>query len=84
MVLVSFVLVVVAAITLVIGLLQSGLGIIYVSIACSVLAGIVLFVAVLRGRPEPRAAGAPAAARPEPAGAPPAPATADTSWRPSA
>ncbi|MDQ6796579.1 MAG: hypothetical protein M3011_00900 [Actinomycetota bacterium] len=50
MVLVSFVLVVVAAITLVIGLLQSGLAIIYVSIACSVLAGIVLATAVLRGR----------------------------------
>jgi len=56
---VSFVLVVVAAITLVIGLLQSGLGIIYVSIGCSVLAGIVLATAVLRGRPEPRSAGAP-------------------------
>jgi hypothetical protein len=83
-VLVSFALVVVAAITLVIGLLQSGLGIIYVSIACSVLAGIVLFVAVLRGRPEPRAAGAPPAARPAPVGAPPPSSTpADTSWQPS-
>ncbi|MGI9080312.1 MAG: hypothetical protein ACR2GF_05775 [Acidimicrobiales bacterium] len=59
----SFVLVVVAAITLVIGLLQSGLGIIYVSIACSVLAGIVLATAVLRGRPEPRTAGGPSAGR---------------------
>jgi len=58
-VLVSFVLVVVAAITLVIGLLQSGLSIIYVSIACSLLAGIVLFTAVLRGRPAPRGAGGP-------------------------
>ncbi|MGI8777019.1 MAG: hypothetical protein ACR2LJ_06440 [Acidimicrobiales bacterium] len=63
MVLVSFVLVVVAAITLVIGLLQSGLGIIYVSIACSVAAGIVLATAVLRGRPEPRSAGGPSAGR---------------------
>ncbi|HEX2193233.1 MAG TPA: hypothetical protein VHH09_08565 [Acidimicrobiales bacterium] len=80
----SFVLVLVAAITLVIGLLQSGLAIIYVSIACSVLAGIVLFIAVLRGRPEPRPAAAPAPARPEPAAAPPAPAPADTAWRPSA
>jgi hypothetical protein len=79
-VLVSFVLVIVAAITLVIGLLQSGLGIIYVSIACSVLAGIVLFVAVLRGRPEPRPATA-LGARPTPTGAPPAP--AETSWQPS-
>jgi len=69
-VLVSFVLVVVAAITLVIGLLQSGLGIIYVSIACSVLAGIVLFTAVLRGRPESRGASAPAS-RPAPQAAPP-------------
>jgi hypothetical protein len=60
---VSFVLVVVAAITLVIGLLQSGLGIIYVSIACSVLAGIVLATAVLRGRPEPRTASGPSAGR---------------------
>jgi hypothetical protein len=60
---VSFVLVVVAAITLVIGLLQSGLGIIYVSIACSVLAGIVLATAVLRGRPEPRTASGPGAGR---------------------
>ncbi|HYX44647.1 MAG TPA: hypothetical protein VE760_06350, partial [Acidimicrobiales bacterium] len=83
MVLVSFALVVVAAITLVIGLLQSGLGIIYVSIACSVLAGIVLFVAVLRGRPEPRAVGAPAGAGPAPVGAPPASTPADTSWQPS-
>jgi hypothetical protein len=72
-VLVSFVLVVVAAITLVIGLLQSGLGIIYVSIACSVLAGVVLFIAVLRGRPEPRAAGAPAAPARSAAGPAPAP-----------
>ncbi len=71
MVLVSFVLVVVAAITLVIGLLQSGLGIIYVSIGCSVLAGIVLATAVLRGRPEPRVAGAPSQAG---GGAQPAPA----------
>ncbi|HEX2041602.1 MAG TPA: hypothetical protein VHF24_03105 [Acidimicrobiales bacterium] len=75
MVLVSFVLVVVAAIALVIGLLQSGLGIIYVSIACSVLAGIVLVIAVLRGRPEARPAAGPAA-RPAAQGAPPPPAPA--------
>ena len=76
MVLVSFVLVVVAAIALVIGLLQSGLGIIYVSIACSVLAGVVLVIAVLRGRPEARPAGAPAA-RPAPQAAPPPPSAAE-------
>ena len=76
MVLVSFVLVVVAAIALVIGLLQSGLGIIYVSIACSVLAGIVLVVAVMRGRPEARPAAAPTA-RPAPQAAPPPPSAAE-------
>ena len=59
LVLVSFVLVLAAAVTLVVGLLQSGLTLIYLSIGCSVLAGVVLAVAVLRGRPEPRAAAAP-------------------------
>ncbi|MDQ6728712.1 MAG: hypothetical protein M3066_21525 [Actinomycetota bacterium] len=56
LVLVSFVLVLAAAVTLVVGLLQSGLTLIYLSIGCSVLAGVVLAVAVLRGRPEPKAA----------------------------
>ncbi|MGI8984256.1 MAG: hypothetical protein ACR2HM_06950, partial [Acidimicrobiales bacterium] len=56
LVLVSFVLVLAAAVTLVVGLLQSGLNLIYLSIGCSVLAGVVLAVAVLRGRPEPKAA----------------------------
>jgi len=56
LVLVSFVLVLAAAVTLVVGLLQSGLELIYLSIGCSVLAGIVLAVAVLRGGPEPKAA----------------------------
>lgn len=60
LVLVSFVLVLAAAVTLVVGLLQSGLTLIYLSIGCSVLAGVVLAVAVLRGRPEPRATAAPA------------------------
>ncbi|MDQ3978788.1 MAG: hypothetical protein M3314_04465, partial [Actinomycetota bacterium] len=61
----SFALVVVATITLVVGLLQSGLTLIYVSIACSVLAGLVLAFAVLRGRPEEApAAGAPTRAVP--------------------
>ncbi len=64
MVLVSAALVVVATITLVIGLLGTGLSLIYVSIGCSVLAGIVLAVAVLRGRPEDVAAPTPAMARP--------------------
>ena len=58
MVLVSFLLVLAAAVTLVIGLLNSGLGLIYVSIGCSVAAGIVLALAVVRSRPE--RAGAPA------------------------
>jgi hypothetical protein len=56
LVLVSFVLVLAAAVTLVVGLLQSGLTLIYLSIGCSVLAGVVLAVAVLRGRPEGRPA----------------------------
>ncbi|HEV3353063.1 MAG TPA: hypothetical protein VG076_09070 [Acidimicrobiales bacterium] len=56
MVLVSFLLVLAAAVTLVIGLLNSGLGLIYVSIGCSVAAGIVLALAVLRSRPERAAA----------------------------
>jgi hypothetical protein len=56
LVLVSFVLVLAAAVTLVVGLLQSGLTLIYLSIGCSVLAGVVLAVAVLRGRPEARPA----------------------------
>src|SRR5205807_1152331 len=55
-VLVSFLLVLAAAVTLVIGLLNSGLGLIYVSIACSVAAGIVLALAVVRSRPERAAA----------------------------
>lgn len=58
LVLVSFVLVLAAAVTLVVGLLQSGLTLIYLSIGCSVLAGVVLAVAVLRGRPEPSPAAA--------------------------
>ena len=76
-VLVSFALVLAAAVTLVVGLLQSGLTLIYVSIACSVVAGLVLALAVLRGRPEPKpaTAGRPAAT---PAAAPPAAAPAST------
>ena len=91
LVLVSFVLVLAAAVTLVVGLLQSGLTLIYLSIACSVLAGIVLAVAVLRGRPEPKAAPvgrpyqAPASAPPPPVPASvgaPAAAETTTSWSP--
>jgi hypothetical protein len=77
LVLVSFVLVLAAAVTLVVGLLQSGLTLIYLSIGCSVLAGVVLAVAVLRGRPEPKAAPIGRAYTP-PASAPPAPATTST------
>jgi hypothetical protein len=50
-VLLSFLLVLAAAVTLVIGLLNGGLGLIYLSIACSVGAGIVLALAVVRSRP---------------------------------
>jgi hypothetical protein len=50
-VLLSFLLVLAAAVTLVIGLLNGGLGLIYVSIACSLGAGIVLALAVVRSRP---------------------------------
>jgi len=90
LVLVSFVLVLAAAVTLVVGLLQSGLTLIYLSIACSVLAGVVLAVAVLRGRPEPKAAPIgrpftpPASAPPVPAsvGAPASSATETTSFTP--
>jgi hypothetical protein len=88
LVLVSFVLVLAAAVTLVVGLLQSGLTLIYLSIGCSVLAGVVLAVAVLRGRPEPRAAAPVGRAYSPPAAAPPpvpasvgAPSSAQTtSW----
>jgi hypothetical protein len=74
LVLVSFVLVLAAAVTLVVGLLQSGLTLIYLSIGCSVLAGVVLAVAVLRGRPEPRAAAPVGRSFTPPAAAPPQPA----------
>jgi hypothetical protein len=50
-VLLSFLLVLAAAVTLVIGLLNGGLGLIYLSIACSLGAGIVLALAVMRSRP---------------------------------
>jgi hypothetical protein len=50
-VLLSFLLVLAAAVTLVIGLLNGGLGLIYLSIACSLGAGIVLALAVVRSRP---------------------------------
>ncbi|HJQ93139.1 MAG TPA: hypothetical protein VJ874_02515, partial [Candidatus Thermoplasmatota archaeon] len=83
----SFALVVLATITLVVGLLQSGLTLIYVSIGCSVLAGLVLAVAVLRGRPEeapvapvrpsvPAGAGAGPGTATMPTPTPPAPSTA--------
>ena len=93
LVLVSFVLVLAAAVTLVVGLLQSGLTLIYLSIGCSVLAGVVLAVAVLRGRPEPRAAAPAGRSFTPPAAAPPVPASvgapaststyeSTTSWTP--
>lgn len=79
MVLVSFLLVLAAAVTLVVGLLQSGLGLIYVSIGCSVVAGVVLALAVLRGRSDEGAAPAMGRAAPAGAGAPP-----PQSWQPTA
>ena len=75
LVLVSFVLVLAAAVTLVVGLLQSGLTLIYLSIGCSVLAGVVLAVAVLRGRPEPKAAAPGRSFSPSPQSAQPAQST---------
>jgi hypothetical protein len=74
--LVSLLLVLCAAVALVIGLLQSGLAIIYVSIGCSVLAGVLLAVAVVRGRPDR----APAGRMPPPPQPAPQPAQ---SWQPS-
>lgn len=71
MLLVSFLLVIVATIFLLSGLfLTKDLALIFISIACSALAGIVLVVAVMRSRPRP-AADAPAA---DGAGLTPAPA----------
>lgn len=56
----SAVLVVVAFVTLIIGIFQTGLGLIWVSIASSVLAAIFLLLGVVKGRP-PRVATADAA-----------------------
>ena len=57
MLLVSFLLVIVATIFLLSGLfLTKDLALIFISIACSALAGIVLVVAVMRSRPRPTAA----------------------------
>lgn len=55
---VSLVLVIVAAITLVIGLLSSGLPLVIVSIASSFLAGVFLILTVLRDRPRAEEVGA--------------------------
>ena len=52
LVLISFVLVLVATGLLVVGLLQDGLALIYISIACSVAAGVILGVAVKAARPK--------------------------------
>jgi hypothetical protein len=90
-VLVSFVLVLAAAVTLVIGLLQTGLTLIWLSIGCSVVAGLVLALAVVRGRPEGKARVEPP--RPVPAPSPsrsvapsyePAGAGGEPDWRPAA
>lgn len=55
---VSLVLVIVAAVTLVIGLLSSGLPLVIVSIASSALAGVFLILTVVRERPRAELAGA--------------------------
>jgi hypothetical protein len=75
-------LVLAAAVALVIGLLQSGLAIIYVSIGCSVVAGVLLAVAVVRGKPDR----VPSGPMPQPASAPlpPPPAQQWESPQPSA
>ncbi len=82
MVLVSFVLVLAAAVTLVIGLLQTGLALIWLSIGCSVVAGLVLALAVVRGRPEGKARVEPP--RPVPAPTPSPPRSAAPSFEPAA
>jgi hypothetical protein len=61
LVLISFGLVLVATVLLVLGLVaDSGLGLIYVSIACSLAAGIILVVATRVNRPKPESAVGPA------------------------
>ncbi|HVM39730.1 MAG TPA: hypothetical protein VM618_02990, partial [Acidimicrobiia bacterium] len=70
---VSLVLVIVAAVTLVIGLLQSGLWLVIVSIGASFLAGVFLILTVMRERPQVQPGGVPAAGVPAAAGPPPAP-----------
>jgi hypothetical protein len=77
-VLVSLLLVLLAAVALVVGLLQSGLTIIYVSIGCSVVAGILLAVAVVRGRPQRIPVGAQPQPQPQPQ-----PAASTASWQSS-
>lgn len=64
---VSLVLVIVAAVTLVIGLLSSGLGLVLVSIGSSFLAGVFLIATVLRERPRVEIAVAGPEPQPEPA-----------------
>jgi hypothetical protein len=79
LVLLSFGLVLVATVLLVLGLLaDDGLTLIYVSIACSVLAGVVLVVATRLGRPKAGTESAGPAPLPE-TSAPPAPAPAPAS-----
>jgi hypothetical protein len=81
LVLISFGLVLVATVLLVLGLVaDSGLGLIYVSIACSLAAGVILLVAtrVNRQRTEPAAATGPAPLPPPEAPEAPAAPVADT------
>jgi hypothetical protein len=82
LVLISFGLVLVATVLLVLGLVQdSGLTLIYVSIGCSLLAGIILVVATRVNRPKPESIAAGPSPLPpdEPVLAPePTPATTTT------
>ena len=82
LVLLSFGLVLVATVLLVLGLLaDSGLALIYLSIGCSIVAGILLVVATRIGRPRAAlaTAGAAEASAPSPAPTAAVPVTAATS-----
>ena len=86
LVLLSFGLVLVATVLLVLGLLaDSGLALIYLSIGCSIVAGILLVVATRMGRPRTALATAGASAEPvAPTPVPVSPIEDDTSYAPVA
>jgi hypothetical protein len=77
LVIISFALVLVAVVLLVLGLLTgTGLGLIYVSMACSFLAGVVLYIAIRVSRPKAEAGADGPAPLDEPAASTTAPAAA--------